>query len=75
MPNVQNAPKPPGGGFRLVAFPREFEKNLFEDIDQRFYIILLISLALVYGLLSVKNLWKRKKKAKDLALVRKKNNR
>jgi len=49
MPNVQNAPKPPGGGFRLVAFPKEFEKNIFEDIDQRFYIVLLISLALVYG--------------------------
>ena len=49
MPNVQNAPRPQGGGFRLVAFPKEFEKNILEDIDQRFYIVLLISLALIYG--------------------------
>lgn len=49
MPNVQKAPRPQGGGFRIVAFPREFEKSLFEDIDQRFYIVLMISLALIYG--------------------------
>ena len=49
MPKVQNAPRPQGGGFRLVAFPKEFEKSIFEDIDQRFYIVLMISLALIYG--------------------------
>jgi len=50
MPNVQNAPKSAGGGgFRIVAFPKEFEKNMFESVDRRFYIILLISLAIVYG--------------------------
>ena len=49
MPNAQNTKNPPGGGFRLVSFPKEFEKNVFEDIDQRFYIVLMISLALVYG--------------------------
>jgi TonB family protein len=50
MPNVQNAQRPAGGkGFRIVTFPKEFEKGIFESIDRRFYLILLVSLALVYG--------------------------
>lgn len=48
MPNVQN-PSKPAGGFRIVTFPKEFEKNFIESIDRRFYIILLVSLALIYG--------------------------
>lgn len=48
MPNVQQAQK---GGFQLVAFPKEFERNFWEDLDRRFTIILLVSLAVVYGLI------------------------
>lgn len=51
MPNAQNAQKPAAaGGFRLTAFPREFEHSILEGLDRRFYIIMLISLAVVYGI-------------------------
>jgi hypothetical protein len=35
----------PGGGaaFRVTGFPREFERNIWEDLDKRFYIILISS--------------------------------
>jgi TonB family protein len=36
-------------GFKLVAFPREFEKGIWESLDRRYYTILLASLAVVYG--------------------------
>ncbi len=50
-PNVQGASRPAGaGGYRLVAFPKEFERNMWESIDRRFYTILMASLALIYGL-------------------------
>lgn len=50
MPKAQQAQRPANaGGFRIVAFPREFEKNLWESLDRRYYIILLSSLAIVYG--------------------------
>ena len=52
MPNVQQAQKG-SGGFKLVAFPKEFERNFFEDLDRRFYIILLSSLAIVYGMIII----------------------
>jgi len=50
MPNVQQAQRGTGG-FKLVAFPREFERNFWEDLDRRYYIILLSSLAIVYGMI------------------------
>lgn len=50
MPNVQQAQRG-SGGFKLVAFPKEFERNFWEDLDRRFYIILLSSLAIVYGMI------------------------
>lgn len=50
MPNVQQAQRG-AGGFKLVAFPREFERNFWEELDRRFYIILLSSLAIVYGMI------------------------
>lgn len=50
MPNVQHAQRG-SGGFRLVSFPKEFERNFWEELDRRFYIILLSSLAIVYGII------------------------
>jgi hypothetical protein len=38
-----------GGGYRIVSFPKEFERGLFEGLDSRFYLILLSSLILVYS--------------------------
>jgi TonB family protein len=32
-----------GAGFRLVGFPKEFERNIWEDLDKRYYAILLAS--------------------------------
>ena len=51
----KNAPKPvsSGGGaaaFRLTGFPKEFERNIFEDMDKRYMIIMLISWFIVYGI-------------------------
>ena len=52
-PNVQNATRPAGaraGGFRLVGFPKEFERNIWEDLDKRFYIIMLSSWIFTYAI-------------------------
>jgi len=50
VPNKQGAPRPAAaGGFRLTAFPKEFERNILEGFDRRYYLILLISFLLVYG--------------------------
>jgi len=38
-----------GGGFRIVSFPKEFERGLLETLELRFYLILLAALVLVYG--------------------------
>ncbi len=35
--------------FGIHAFPKEFERNIWEELDRRFYIILIASLAVVYG--------------------------
>ena len=43
-----------GGGRKELAlrsFPKEFERNVFEELDRRFYVILLASLAVVYGVI------------------------
>jgi len=54
MSGAQQTTRPAGGGgFRIVSFPKEFERNVWETLDKRFYIILLTSLAIVYGLLIV----------------------
>jgi TonB family protein len=51
MPNAQNAQRAAAsGGYRITAFPKEFERGLFESLDKRFYTILLTSLAVVYGI-------------------------
>ncbi len=39
-----------GGTYRLAGFPREFERNILEDLDKRFYAILFGSWALVYAI-------------------------
>ena len=48
MPGAQQASRP-AKGYRLAAFPKEFEHNIWESLDRRFYIILISSLAVVYG--------------------------
>ncbi len=41
----------PGGAaaFRLTGFPKEFERNIMEDIDKRYLLIMMSSLIFVYG--------------------------
>ena len=42
-----------GGGaaaFRLTGFPKEFERNILEDIDKRYMLIMLGSWIFVYGI-------------------------
>lgn len=51
MPQAQHAQRPAGaGGFKILAFPKEFERNIWESLDRRFYVILLISLGIIYGM-------------------------
>lgn len=38
-----------GRNFGIHAFPKEFERNIWEELDRRFYIILIASLAVIYG--------------------------
>ncbi len=41
---------PPGGaGFRLVGFPKEFERNFWETFDRRYYSIFLITFIVLYS--------------------------
>lgn len=51
MPGVQQQAKGRGRAknFGIHAFPKEFERNIWEELDRRFYIILIASLAVVYG--------------------------
>jgi len=37
--------------FTLVAFPKEFQKDLWKSLDKRFWSIFLVTLLFVYGLL------------------------
>lgn len=48
-PKAQSPKRAAGaGGYRIVSFPKEFERGLFGDLDIRFYVILISSLVLVY---------------------------
>ncbi len=50
MANASNKSKPAGAaGFKITTFPKEFERNIWEELDRRFYIIILSALAVVYG--------------------------
>ncbi len=52
--------------FEIHAFPKEFERNIWEEIDRRFYIILFASLALVYGsIVYLSNVQYSKEKVED----------
>ncbi len=39
-----------GGGYQITAFPPEFERHILQDLDRRFYIILIVALVVVYGI-------------------------
>ena len=38
-----------GSGFKLVGFPKEFEKQFWESLDKRYYSILLITFLFMYS--------------------------
>ena len=40
---------PGPAGFRLAAFPKEFDRNFWETIDKRYYAILIATFFLFYG--------------------------
>jgi len=42
------SPATAGGGFRLAGFPKEFERNFWDYLDKRFYLILLITWVVSY---------------------------
>jgi len=44
------SPAAAGGGFRLAGFPKEFERNFWDSLDKRFYLILLITWVFSYVL-------------------------
>ncbi len=52
--NAQTAKRAAGaGGYRIVAFPKEFERGLFGAIDVRYYGILLASLVVIFTTISI----------------------
>ncbi len=53
QPKAEGAKKPAAGAFRLAGFPSEFERNIWEDLDKRFFLIVLISWATVYTLVTI----------------------
>lgn len=51
--NISNFPphgRGGGEGFRLIGFPKEFERNFFDLFDRRYYSILLVTWVLLYAL-------------------------
>ncbi len=51
-PKAQGAGRPAAaGGYRIVAFPKEFEKGLFESVDKRFLLIFFASFVIIYSYL------------------------
>ena len=54
-PKAQSPKRPAGaaGGYRIVSFPKEFERGLFGDLDIRFYLILISSLVVVYSVVII----------------------
>ena len=53
QPKAEGAKKPAAGAFRLVGFPREFERNFWEDLDKRFTLIVLGSWVAVYTMVTI----------------------
>ena len=55
-PKIAKGPAPAGGGaaaFRLTGFPKEFERNIWEDMDKRYMLIMLCSWIFVYGIAAI----------------------
>ncbi|GAB4368552.1 MAG: hypothetical protein Kow0042_09770 [Calditrichia bacterium] len=50
-PNPERAPqgRPGAQGFRLVGFPKEFEKSFWDVFDRRYYAILLVTWIFFYA--------------------------
>ena len=52
-PNTARKPDAIGGGaaaFRLTGFPKEFDRNILEEMDKRYMLIMLLSWVFTYGL-------------------------
>lgn len=49
-PGVAHKGRGGAGGFKLVGFPKEFERHFWEVVDKRFYLILLITWIVFYSL-------------------------
>ena len=51
------AEKPAAGrgaaAFRLAGFPKEFERNIWEDMDKRYMLIMLLSWVFTYGIAAI----------------------
>ncbi len=41
--------QPEGSGFKLVGFPKEFERNFWDSLDKRFFSILIVTWIIIYG--------------------------
>jgi TonB family protein len=53
QPKAEGEKRPAAGGFRLAGFPSEFERNIWEDLDKRFFLIVIISWATVFTLVTI----------------------
>ena len=53
QPKAEGAKKPAAGAFRLAGFPSEFERNIWEDLDKRFTLIVLSSWVAVYTIVTI----------------------
>jgi len=59
------AAKARAGGFQITVFPREFERNIWEELDKRFYIILISSIVFMYAVIFAMALQKYDTRAHD----------
>jgi TonB family protein len=59
-------PGPAARSYKLAGFPKEFERNIWEDLDKRFYMILLGTWLFVYLIVAI--LGTRDYAAMELAL-------
>jgi TonB family protein len=46
-------PGPAARGYKLAGFPKEFERNIWEDLDKRYYSILLGTWLFVYMIVAI----------------------
>lgn len=52
-PPAAPRPGPAARGYKLAGFPKEFERNIWEDLDKRFYSIMLGTWLFVYIIVAI----------------------